>query len=290
MFSTVTGCGHQKRASSIAPAATGTVGTYLEEIKSLLKNTRQPTLKLNSPKRRRVEPDMTAEAMKRVEGTLKITEPSSTQSNQPPKNRRPESDTPPKAANEATQTIGEVKAPSMQLHPSPKQTDLVSEIATETANEVTYTTNTAGSSSNQPYPISILSMSADFIGQSTTSLESPVPSPSNMTIDAKKQSKTILWIFIPSSTDVVPLRLRSCMTMRSLFDSVFKIWGLAEQQQQDTVLGLRTSLRNNVIEKNLMLMREFEDTFEAFIQIIDGLRCWEQEDGCCSVTIEAVLA
>ena len=278
MFSTVTGCGHQKRASSIAPAATGTVGTYLEEIKSLLKNTRQPTLKLNSPKRRRVEPDMTAEAMKRVEGTLKITEPSSTQSNQPPKNRRPESDNPPKAANEATQTIGEVRAPSMQLHPSPKQTDLVSEIATEAA------------TSNQPHSISILSMSADFIGQSTTSLESSVPSPSNVTIDAKKQSKTILWIFIPSSTDVVPLRLRSCMTMRSLFDSVFKIWGLAEQQQQDTVLGLRTSLRNNVIEKNLMLMREFEDTFEAFIQIIDGLRCWEQEDGCCSVTIEAVLA
>lgn len=83
------------------------------------------------------------------------------------------------------------------------------------------------------------------------------------------------------------------MTMTSLFGSVFKTWGLAEQQQQDTVLGLRTTLgwtQNDGVKRCLMLKPDFEDSFEIFLQIIDGSPCWEQEDGCCSVAIEAVLA
>ena len=123
--------------------------------------------------------------------------------------------------------------------------------------------------------------------------ESPVPCRPKMSIDANKQDQTTLWISLPSSTDAVPLMLRSCMTMTSLFDSVFKIWGLAEQQQQDKILGLRTTLgwtQSDGVRKRLMLKREFEDSFETFLRIIDASLCWEQEGGCCSVDIEAVMA
>ena len=113
-----------------------------------------------------------------------------------------------------------------------------------------------------------------------------------MSINANKQSETTLWISILSSADAVPVKLRSCMTMTALFDSVFKICGLAEPEQQRKVLGLRTSLvwmDNTGVKKNMMLKREFEDCFETFLKFIDTSPCWEK-DGCCSVSIEPVMA
>lgn len=136
-------------------------------------------------------------------------------------------------------------------------------------------------------------MSSDPHGHSSTMPEIPVPSPSNMSIDTKKQSETILWISIPSTIDAVPLVLRSCMTMSPLFDAVFRICGLSEQQQQDKVLGLRTTLdwTGGVgVKKYLMLRRDFEDTFQIFLKVINASPCWEQEGGYCSVAIEVVLA
>ena len=82
------------------------------------------------------------------------------------------------------------------------------------------------------------------------------------------------------------------MTMTALFDSVFKICGLAEPEQQRKVLGLRTSLirtENTGVKQNMMLKREFEDCFEAFLECINMALCWEK-DGCCSVGIEPVMA
>ena len=114
-----------------------------------------------------------------------------------------------------------------------------------------------------------------------------------MSINADKQSKTTLWISIPSSADAVPVKLRSCMTMTALFDSVFKICGLAEPEQQRRVLGLRTSLcwtDNAAPKKYLMLNRDFEDSFVTFLEMIDSSRCWEELGGCCPVGIEPVMA
>ena len=112
-----------------------------------------------------------------------------------------------------------------------------------------------------------------------------------MSINANKQSETTLWILIPSSTDAVPVKLRSCMTMTALFDSVFKICGITEQQQQDRVLGLRSSfvwIDLTGVKRNMMLKREFGDCFENFLKFIDTSPCWE-EGGCCSVGIELVM-
>lgn len=112
-----------------------------------------------------------------------------------------------------------------------------------------------------------------------------------MAIDAIKQKNTALWISIPSSSDAVPLKLRSCMTISSLFDSALTICGLADQQAKVSGLRTRFGWKQNVdLNKFLMLKREFPDSFEIFLEIINNLPCWGNEDGHCVVTVEVVLA
>ena len=81
------------------------------------------------------------------------------------------------------------------------------------------------------------------------------------------------------------------MTMKSLFDTVFKACALNNQEQQDKVLGLRTTLywtENAGFKKYLMVKREFEDDFATFLQMIDTSQCWEK-DGYCYVGIDLVM-
>ena len=238
------------------------------EIESNVQIKPSAVVRFRYAKSRRPEPDTNAEAADEVGRT---TETLSAQSHQSTKRRRLESTTPPGAANEARQADSVVQSSSNQQHPSSSQGRVVSDISTETANEARQHLTTASTSSAHSSPI----------------IDTP-----KMSINANKQSETTLWISIPSSADAVPVKLRSCMTMTALFDSVFKICGLTEQQQQDRVLGLRTSLvwtENTGVKKNVMLKREFEDCFEAFLKLIDTSPCWE-EDGCWSVGIEPVMA
>ena len=219
----------------------------------------------------RPEPDINAEAAEEVEQTQNTADSSSSESPQPPKRRRLRSNAHPVAANKASQPSRTVKAPETQSQRSTLQRRSISGSSIKATNVARENLTT------------ILTSSARA---------SPITDPPKMSIEAKKQSETTLWIFIPSSADAVPLKLRSCMTMTALFDSVFKICGLTERQQQDRMLGLRTSLfwtDNTGFKKNVMLKREFEDCFETFLEFIDTSPCWEN-GGYCSVDIEPVMA
>lgn len=127
--------------------------------------------------------------------------------------------------------------------------------------------------------------------QSFSRPDSPSPPNPRISIDAKKQNNTILWIAIPSSSDAVPIKLRSCMTIKSLFDSVLRICDLGEQQVR--LSGLRTTLdwqQDADVKKTLMVKREFEESFEVFLELIDASPCWEEEHGRCVVAVEIVMA
>lgn len=128
--------------------------------------------------------------------------------------------------------------------------------------------------------------------QSSSRPDSPSPSKPRMSIDANKQNNTILWISIPYSSDAVPIKLRSCMTIKSLFDSVLRICDMGEQQQA-RLSGLRTTLdwqQNVDVKKTLMVKRDFEESFEVFLEIIDASPCWEEGNGRCFVAVEVVMA
>ena len=153
-------------------------------------------------------------------------------------------------------------------------------MSSEAANEEKHTLNMMRPSSAQSDAFSSASTIVPNLNEQSSSMhETPINSVPETSIDAEKQSKTILWISIPSSTDVVPLTLRSCITMSSLFDSVFMICGIAEQQQQNKVLGLRTTLGwtdTTGVRRYMMLKREVKDSFGIFLQIIDESPCWKQ--------------
>ena len=81
------------------------------------------------------------------------------------------------------------------------------------------------------------------------------------------------------------------MTIKSLFDSVLRICDLGEQQVR--LSGLRTTLdwqQDADVKKTLMVKREFEESFEVFLELIDASPCWEEEHGRCVVAVEIVMA
>lgn len=133
-------------------------------------------------------------------------------------------------------------------------------------------------------------ISPDSRQQAYSVHDDSLPSAPRISIDPNKLDGTTLWISLASSSDATPITLRSCMTMSSLFDTVFQLCDLDEQQEK--VLGLRTSLdwqQNADMKKSLVLKRRFEDSFEVFLKMINASPSWES-DRCCSVTIEVVMA
>ncbi|CAF9923621.1 MAG: hypothetical protein ALECFALPRED_002506 [Alectoria fallacina] len=118
----------------------------------------------------------------------------------------------------------------------------------------------------------------------------PQPIDSSSPLASHKQSRTTLFIAIPLSTDSVPLKLRSCMTLSSLFNSVLAI---CAQPGQDTVSGIRATFawkQEKDVDRAILLKQDFPDTFEVFLEIIDGAPCWREEGGRCGVAVEVVLA
>ena len=240
------------------------------------------TFRLSDSKRRRLESSAIGEAANEVGQAFVAAVPSPVQSHQPSEQRRSEPHVHPKATNEIVQTNDDVKSSFTSSHPSSYQRPPVSDILPEPTGAV--------DGIKQTFPLPLMIPKPN--GQTSPIRGNSFPYTNKTSIDAKKQSKTTLWILIPSSTDAVPLTLRSCMTMSSLFDSVFKICGIANQEQQDRVLGLRTTLSwmHGDVKRNVMLKREFEDSFATFLRLIDTSSCWQQENGGCSIAIEAVMA
>ena len=125
---------------------------------------------------------------------------------------------------------------------------------------------------------------------STPTSLNPQPTDSSSPLAPHKQSRTTLFIAIPLSTDTVPIKLRSCMTLSSFFTSVLAI---SAQPARDVVSGIRATFdwkRDRDVGRAILLKRDFPDTFEVFLEIIDGAPCWGVEGGRCGVAVEVVLA
>lgn len=125
---------------------------------------------------------------------------------------------------------------------------------------------------------------------STPTSFNPQSTHSSSFLASHKQSRTTLFIAIPLSHDMVPLKLRSCMTISSFFTSVLAI---CAQPGQEIVSGIRATFdwkHEKDVDKAILLKVDFPDTFEVFLEIIDGAPCWEEEGGRCGVGLEVVLA
>lgn len=189
-----------------------------------------------------------------------------------------------------TQTKSNNK-PETLVSNSPKRRRLCND-TDEAANERGQHHNAAESSSALKSSFSPpLMVSPDLNKYPSSTHERYLPSTPRTSLDAKKQNNTILWILMPSLSELVPLKLRSCMTMASLFDSVLAVCGLTGQQ--DKVSGLRATihkLHDTIVPKPIILKRDLEDSFEVFLDVINAARCWAKEGGHCVVSLKVLMA
>lgn len=80
------------------------------------------------------------------------------------------------------------------------------------------------------------------------------------------------------------------MTLSSFFTSVLAI---CAQPGQDAVSGIRATFDwklDKDFDRTILLKQDFPDTFEVFLEIVDGAPCWgEPGGGRCGVGVEVVL-
>lgn len=144
--------------------------------------------------------------------------------------------------------------------------------------------------SPQPSTSSILSRDDSANRNSTATRQTTPSATSNSPIASYKQSRTALRIMLPFSSDYVPLKLRSCITMSSLFVSALAVSGQGSLGTE--VSGLRATFDwkdERDVERAMLLKQDYPDTFEVFLEIIDQAPCWMRDDSRCSVAIEVVL-
>lgn len=88
------------------------------------------------------------------------------------------------------------------------------------------------------------------------------------TVGGTKLANTILRVYLPPQKDCVPLRLRSCMTISSFFESALGAFEIEDQIEK--VAALRVSFEGKS-EWTQLVKRGVPDSFEIFLDIVNGL-------------------
>ena len=161
--------------------------------------------------------------------------------------------------------------------------------------------------------------SDDSFGISNESFQAPTPSPStndrstltshapnipaqapasvpNLTLH--QQTHTTLRVTRDSNImGFVPLRLRACMSLTALFDSVVTASGGhnhheyeedLEKEPVKCVMAVFDWKADDDLYKTIFIDRGTEGSFEIFLEIIDEAPCWKEEGGKCGIAVEIV--
>lgn len=94
------------------------------------------------------------------------------------------------------------------------------------------------------------------------------------TVSGAKLAKTILRVYLPPQKDCVPLRLRSCMTISSFFESALGAFEIGDQIEK--VAALRVTFEGKSdgrwnAQWTQLVKRGIPDSFEIFLDIVNGL-------------------
>lgn len=79
------------------------------------------------------------------------------------------------------------------------------------------------------------------------------------------------------------------MSLAAFFTAVLAI---SEPPACEVVSGIRASFDWKLerdVDRAILLKRDFPDTFEVLLEIVDGAPCWGMEGGRCGVAVEVVL-
>lgn len=103
-----------------------------------------------------------------------------------------------------------------------------------------------------------------------------------------KQQNTTLQVYMPPLGEFIPLRLRSCMTLSSFFDSVLR----AFEKPAEKVAALRITFERvpdgPAEMKTWLVKKNIPDSYDIFLDVVNELPGWS-ETAKCSVRVDIIL-
>lgn len=111
------------------------------------------------------------------------------------------------------------------------------------------------------------------------------------TLSPYKQAHTTLRIaLVPYPQKTAIHRLRSCMTMATFFSSVIGVSGY--KGDKDRIFGITATFdckSDDDADKSMVIREEWQDSFDVFLETVDGAESWTEEGGKCGVAVSLLL-
>lgn len=111
------------------------------------------------------------------------------------------------------------------------------------------------------------------------------------TLSPYKQAHTTLRIaLVPYPQQCAIHRLRSCMTITTFFSSVIGVSGY--KGDKDRIFGITATFdckSDDNADKSMVIREEWQDSFDVFLETVDGAESWTEEGGKCGVAVSLLL-
>ena len=134
------------------------------------------------------------------------------------------------------------------------------------------------------------SHSANLVNVSQGSNYEP-PTFDTHTLSPYKQAHTTLRIaLVPYPLKSAIHRLRSCMTMDTFFSTVVGISGY--KGDKDRIFGITATFdckSDEDPDKSMVVREGWQDSFDVFLETVDGAESWTEEGGKCGVAVNLLL-
>ena len=119
------------------------------------------------------------------------------------------------------------------------------------------------------------------------------PRPLDMqTLSPYKQSHTTLRIaLIPYPLQSAVQRLRSCMTIATFFTTVIGVSGYKGSREK--IFGISATFDckpDDDADKSMVIREEWVDSFDLFLETVDGAESWTGDGGKCGVSVKLLVA
>ena len=112
------------------------------------------------------------------------------------------------------------------------------------------------------------------------------------TLSPYKQAHTTLRIALfPYPQQSAVQRIRSCMTIATFFNTVIGVSGY--KGDRDRIFGITATFDckpDDDPERNMVIREEWQDSFDIFLETVDGAESWTEDGGKCSLSIGLLLA
>ena len=118
------------------------------------------------------------------------------------------------------------------------------------------------------------------------------PALETQTLPPYKQAHTTLRIALfPYPQQSAVQRIRSCMTISTFFSTVIGVSGY--KGDRDRIFGITATFDckpDDDPERSMVIREEWQDSFDIFLETVDGAESWTEDGGKCGISVGLLLA